>query len=386
MGWIKENLKTVIIVVVIGGIVAFYGGIKVADMPFFCGMLCHEMQPHVDSLKASKHGQNGVVCMDCHSHPGFFNHAIEHIVSVSFVVPSIKKIYYEDEQNSHKNVQGFNKEEMDFQHKTPAERDKLAKECLKCHSVRLVGSYFMAVPEPKKEMMNENCHHCHEEIVESGEEDLERAKTLLTAETEKPAFIANVHPLHIGKDIYCAKCHNRVVHNNDPSILRIGMDNCMRCHNGEIAPTVECQGCHNGPKNVFAGTGAKDVTGSAGLMAEEDCTGCHNEDEAFKFSNEQCISCHDDAEYANTRKEWQATYTDSLTKTTVAYNAIEISFEKAQAEERTTPELEETYKKIEYNYAFVVNDRSKGVHNNEFTDSIFEDINTKIAEIKEAIK
>ncbi|MDD5773340.1 MAG: hypothetical protein PHX78_07765 [bacterium] len=385
MGWLKENLKTVIIVVVVGGIVAFYGGIKVADMPFFCGMLCHEMKPHVASLKANVHGGKNVICMDCHSHQGFFNHATEHIKSLALLGGHFSKAYLEDEFDLHKNVQGFNKEEMDFKHKSKEEQDKIAKECLKCHPARMTGSYFMVQPEFKDKMMNENCHRCHEEIVKTGEKDIEKAKGLLSAETEKPAIIGNVHPIHIGKDILCTSCHNRVVHSVNPSVMKFGMDNCMKCHNGEKAPKVECKGCHNGPKNLFAGTGARDVKGSADFMAEQECTGCHNETEAFKYSDELCTGCHDEG-YAKTRQEWQSAYENNMAKASEGYKALKETFEKAKAENKVTAEIEEKFKKLEYNYAFVSIDRSRGVHNSEYSKSIFSDIDTKVNEIKEVLK
>ncbi|MBI4651486.1 NapC/NirT family cytochrome c [Candidatus Desantisbacteria bacterium] len=174
--WIKKNLVLTIVIVIVAGTVAFVAGIKLADKPFFCGMLCHEMQPHVDSLKANFHGAKDVICMDCHSEQGFINHATEHLAALSLLGGHFSKSYLEDEFGFHKNVQGFNAEEMNFKGKTDTEEEKkLLGKCAECHPNRMGTSYYMKVPEHKKEMITENCIRCHEEV-EAQKQEGEPAK------------------------------------------------------------------------------------------------------------------------------------------------------------------------------------------------------------------
>ncbi|MBI5207005.1 MAG: ammonia-forming cytochrome c nitrite reductase subunit c552 [Candidatus Firestonebacteria bacterium] len=383
--WIKNNLALAVVIAIVVGTVAFVGGIKVADQPFFCGMLCHEMQPHVDSLEANFHGKNGVTCMDCHSEQGFINHAIEHAVSAKLMIPHITKVYLEDEHGLHKDIAGFNHEEMNYKGKVDTEAEQeLFKKCMACHPDRLSKSYFMKANPHMEITVTENCKRCHEEIAKSKVEDLNEAKKLLT-DFSKPLKIANVHPLHIDrhigeKEILCVACHNRVVHSNNPQVHIPGMEMCFRCHNkGGKAPEVECKGCHLGQANLFAGIEGKDVDQNASFMADIGCADCHSND--MKFDIQACVGCHDDS-YKDKLKEYKDSYKTKYDNVKKVYDEVQESVKMG----KTLGQAEALYNKASFNFKYAELDGSKGMHNPDFTSALLDKSLADLEEVKKALK
>ncbi|MBI5418261.1 ammonia-forming cytochrome c nitrite reductase subunit c552 [Candidatus Poribacteria bacterium] len=410
--WIKKNLVLAIVIAIALGVVGLVGGIKVADMPFFCGMLCHEMQPHVDSLAANFHGKNGVICMDCHSKQGFINHTLEHMVSAKLMIPHLSKVYLEDEHGRHKDVKGFNAEEMNFRGKvdSPVE-EEMFKKCLTCHPERLSKSYYMKAVHHMEEVVTANCKRCHTGIAGSGIENAEEAKKLLT-NFEKPLLVevatgelvdsdaakrltdarelfngftrpqklANVHPLHIGKDILCVKCHNRVVHSNHPQKHTPTMDVCFACHNkGGKAPEVECPVCHIGQANLFAGVKAKDIAESPAFMKDIACTDCHINN--MKFDVSACVGCHDDS-YKDKLAEFKNNYKTKFEAVSKQYEEIN----KALEEGKSLGQAAATFKRATFNFKYAGNDGSKGMHNPDFTDALLTKSQEDFTEVQKALK
>ena len=386
--WIKEHLKLVIVAGAVLGSIGFVIGIKIADQPFFCGLACHEMQPHVDTRAANFHGKNGVVCMDCHSKQGFWHHAEEHIVSSWFVVPHITKVYLEDEHDIHANVEGFDKEAWSFRGKvgTPAEKE-IFKECKKCHPNRLETSYYMKVPEEKHELISNNCKRCHSAIASQAEEDTEAAKAALYKEGIKaPRGLPNVHPLHLGMDILCVKCHSRVVHSTDPSRHTPGMERCVRCHNGEDAPFDDCKMCHIGIKKIFAGNSAKGIEETESPMVDIECLECHNAKKYYKVSGQTCAECHDDESYARKIPELQGIYNEKFALATKAHDKAQAGLERARRHGKDVSAIISVFKEGEYNYKLAGLDGSHGVHNPEFTAAVLDRVVETFNEVNNMIE
>ena len=82
---------------------------------------------------------------------------------------------------------------------------------------------------------------------------------------------------------------------------------CNRCHTGGIAPARTCPGCHVDQAGFLAGTltGVPDLNLPADVMADLDCTDCHDlaEPRDIKTIGEACAGCHDE-EYAEMLAAW----------------------------------------------------------------------------------
>lgn len=385
-GFIKRNLKVLLVLLIVGGSIGTYVGIKIADLPAFCGLLCHSMTPHVESLEANFHGKNGVICMDCHSHPGFFNHLEEHVVASVLVIPEITKIYLEDAHNLHANVPEFNAERLNFKGKTPAEQEEIFKECRRCHPNRLDKSYFMEAPHSKYEMITHNCMHCHQAVAKQAEPDFEKAKTVLYKRgTKAPRSMPNVHPLHLGMDVYCNSCHSRVVHNNDPVNAPMAMHDCTKCHDGEQAPFEDCKMCHVGIKNIFEGKIGKGVEETASFMLDIGCMDCHNAQINYAVNTQVCIDCHDDASYGNMVGDWQVTYNEKLAKASQSYKATKERLEVLGRKGKDLSAILSIFKDGEYNYRLAALDGSHGVHNPEFTTPLLDKVEHTFNEVNNMV-
>ncbi|MBI5787657.1 MAG: NapC/NirT family cytochrome c [Candidatus Schekmanbacteria bacterium] len=383
--WIKRNLLVVLILLAVMGGAGLYVGITIADQPFFCGLLCHEMQPHVDSFRANFHGKSGkVVCMDCHAVPGFWHHVEDHVLASVFVIPHITKVYLEDEQNIHANVPEFNKEEMNFKGKTPKEEKELFAKCKVCHPNRLEFSYFMKVPEDKHTIITNNCKRCHPAIANQREEDTAKAKAALYQEGMRaPRGMPNVHPLHLGMNVHCNKCHNRVVHNVNPAESPKAMHDCTGCHNGTDAPFGDCKMCHVGIKKIFEGNSGRGVDVLASPMADINCPDCHNAEKKYKVNAQACVDCHGDEEHGQKKiNELQGAFNENLTKVTALYEASREKIDFAQRRGKDVSPVVSIFKEGEYNYKLAKLDASHGVHNPEHTKALLEAAEHTFTEVK----
>ncbi|MFQ5647277.1 MAG: cytochrome c3 family protein [bacterium] len=402
--WFKEHIPVLIGVLAIGGGLHGYVGVKLAGQPLFCKVMCHEMSIHYDTYVQTKHGkaEQGPVCMDCHAVPGFFNHLLEHVVAIRFMIPHVTTPYLADEGHIHKNVKGFDEEEMDFNDKTPLEEEEIFKKCHVCHPNRAAKSYFMHPEDHGRTVLNNNCRRCHARIVKVAEKDFVKAKKLLYAKSwtsDEPHMLANVHPLHLGLDftkilkqyprlkpyverdnpawknrIRCTACHSRIIHSTHPEKKHVpGMRRCQRCHDNKLAPRDECPICHIGPKNTFLGVKAIGMEEMESPMVDNECTDCHNLSKNYKVYLEACDDCHEDSpeRFKKFRKKWL----DSYEVTTKNFKDVERYIGRLKRAGKNMLPYMKLYKRAKYNYLYAARDYSKGIHNAPFTDALFKDAN-----------
>ncbi len=168
------------------------------SQPAFCNR-CHVMNEYVATWERSPHGD--VNCETCHTPPGLFGFLGGKIAGLQVVANYITG-EFED------------------------------------------YSFNAAVP-------NASCLRCHEEILE---EPYTSPETGVTVSHEH--IVVNG-----GK---CMNCHSTVAH---LEAVPVGsatfptMDTCMRCHNGEVAPT-DCRICHRqGPPAPTPPTEAEFASG-----------------------------------------------------------------------------------------------------------------------------
>lgn len=187
----------------IGGAVLLLSGFSFwwTSQPDFCAR-CHVMTKYVDAWNRSPHRE--VNCETCHTAPGFFGFVGGKIASLQ-VVASYVTGDFED------------------------------------------YSFNAAVP-------NAPCLRCHEDLLE---------RTVTSPETG--VTVSHAHIIENGGK--CMNCHSTVAHLETVSIGSATfptMDTCMRCHNGEFAPT-DCRICHRqGPPGPTSPTEGGIAAGTPG--------------------------------------------------------------------------------------------------------------------------
>jgi len=396
--WAKKYWILLILAGIPGIVGGTYVGIYMADRPWFCALMCHNMVPHYETFKASRHGRkalNGdMTCMDCHAEPGFFNHMFEHIVASRFMITNVTKPYLHDHADIHQNVKGFKKEEWDFRGKSFSEEKEIFKECQKeCHTKRIGKSYYMTPTEEGRELLNENCHRCHEQIAEQAEPKKEKAKQLLYVTPEpnpwrypEPQALPNVHPLHLGMNVGCVTCHSRVIHSTDADKKHTpGMERCFRCHDNKKASRDKCPACHVNPRDLFAGVKGKGIEEMPGPMVEIECMECHLEENAYKVLPSVCVDCHDE-DYPENIMEWRKAWEENYKVAKRNYTKVKRQLDKWRRAGRSTSLINPIFRNAEYNYWYAARDSSRGIHNPDFAQALFESANNGLNECLEMMK
>ena len=114
---------------------------------------------------------------------------------------------------------------------------------------------------------NEQCLTCHPE-----------------ARTLPDSKMAVSHARHIQKDVLCADCHSRIVHNEPGRPRVIPRDNCDACHRAHVNfplagkhATIACSQCHRGQKYSNRSCGAcHQVPARHVIAVTTGCERCHS--------------------------------------------------------------------------------------------------------------
>jgi len=176
-------------IVISAGMMGFVGGglllLSVfsfwwTSQPSFCNR-CHVMNKYVAAWERSPHKDAN--CETCHTAPGFFGFVGGKIAGLQVVANFVRGDFTDD-------------------------------------------SFNASVP-------NASCLRCHEDILEG---------TYTSPETG--VTVSHYHILDNGGK--CMNCHSTVAHLETVPIGSATyptMDTCMKCHNGDLAPT-DCEICH----------------------------------------------------------------------------------------------------------------------------------------------
>lgn len=171
------------------------------SQPDFCNR-CHVMNKYVDAWSRSPH--RDVNCETCHTQPGFFGFVGGKVAGLQVVANYIRGDFTDDSFNA--------------------------------------------------SVSNASCLRCHEEILEH-----------LITDPETEITVSHEHIMDNGGK--CMNCHSTVAHLETVSIGSATfptMDTCMKCHNGDLAPT-DCEICHRqGPPGPVPPT---DVDSDEGAVA-----------------------------------------------------------------------------------------------------------------------
>ncbi len=336
------KFKFVIYVVVLLGIGFSIGAIESTMDSKFCGS-CHEMDHVYNAWSKSTHANyydehKRAGCMDCHSKPGIVG-----LLEAKFGNGSKSAFYH-------------------VLYMFKPNKEELYQKVIRAHA----------------DAPHEACFKCHKKF-----EDTERAKSI---------NFPHHSPDCEFRDEMCSKCHQFVVHGYDgKGYVPPNKKMCYDCHKKEDVEIDDCTTCHAGQDEMRKGKGAKGVEGEKDVMLDDvSCTDCHSNSDKMDFKPvvQSCIDCHDgDEEYgAGKIKEMQSELKEKLPEIKKEILELREDIKLARRNGKDVTNISKLFDKIQFNYNFLKNDKSYGVHNHEFAVSILENIENDINKIKEFCK
>lgn len=351
------------VVLVVGG----FGSIQMmhaTSTAEFC-KTCHpkeavEVRGEYYSFKRGIHSEAGVSCLDCHGAPGIDGYLNAHVVA------GMRSLYHEIFTSEEQVIKDLTKFATDPK---AAEHAASLESCVFCHSddfnkkmrrdkvIKVLGE-FRFIDDVKNPEFREKF----------GRPDIM---------TEGPIGVNPDHLKHYKAGVTCFDCHLGIGHagvkNHKPK-----METCFKCHDenrnvAKVPANDNCAQCHTMQKGNQQGTYAKTVKGDKWYMADLNCTDCHAD--AFTLPTpETCAGCHD-ASYADIMKDIQSTYKQKLAQAQAVRD-------KYAAQTKGMPAAKlAIYNEMKNILRVLENDGSKGVHNPEYFDLMFD----KVPELATAI-
>jgi len=351
------------VVLVVGG----FGSIQMmhaTSTAEFC-KTCHpkeavEVRGEYYSFKRGIHSEAGVSCLDCHGAPGIDGYLNAHVVA------GMRSLYHEIFTSEEQVIKDLTKFATDPK---AAEHAASLESCVFCHSddfnkkmrrdkvIKVLGE-FRFIDDVKNPEFREKF----------GRPDIM---------TEGPIGVNPDHLKHYKAGVTCFDCHLGIGHagvkNHKPK-----METCFKCHDenrnvAKVPANDNCAQCHTMQKGNQQGTYAKTVKGDKWYMADLNCTDCHAD--AFTLPTpETCAGCHD-ASYADIMKDIQSTYKQKLAQAQAVRD-------KYAAQTKGMPAAKlAIYNEMKNILRVLENDGSKGVHNPEYFDQMFD----KVPELATAI-
>ncbi len=235
-------------------------------------------------------------------------------------------------------------------------RDKTS--CTKCHPKG-------AIPLPETtEVSHSECSKCHR--------GFENAKITIYG-------ISFPHQKHIPRLLNCNVCH--VSGKQHGKIDKTRME-CLSCHH---QPKAICTNCHESQARFIRGDALGEKEPQPDVMASEvKCSGCHatiSQGHSLKEVKKTCLQCHD-AQYEKMTDEWQKEISDRMAR-------LRRSLEALSAEKKLGPDprkrVEALIKEVNESIKVVDEDRSKGVHNFSYAQTLIGKAEEKVVAIKNSI-
>jgi len=365
-GKIREFIKKdpvvfvlVIIFLVVGFTFANIEILHITSESKFCGS-CHPEEkfgPLGEYYTWSKniHSTADVECIDCHGKPGFVGY-------MEAKIGGLKDLYGEFFKSYEHKVEILTKGATDKKYAA----ELLPNEtCLHCHSdsvnaenrknnLMSVGVNFRKIDNVVNPRFRESF----------GKPDILAEKVSVGVEPNHAK-----HILEVG--LNCVDCHLGVAHGGELHNLP-KMETCFTCHYTERAKNKnisapkneECEKCHTMQKGIQQGTYVEGVEETPWYMADLNCSDCHSD--AFSRPNsDKCVSCHDES-YASVMFDIQRNYLEKLANVQkVRDNLFAERLEMPEGKRKLFNEANRLVRLLEI-------DGSKGVHNPEYFDIIFE--------------
>jgi nitrate/TMAO reductase-like tetraheme cytochrome c subunit len=363
-----------ICVIIVGGIFANIQAFHLSSEPEFCGK-CHPNQSvgplsEYHTWDNNIHATAEVECLDCHGDPGFVGYFKAKLGGVKDLYGEFFKSY------EHK---------MEVLHEGATNKEYAAKlvpneRCLFCHSDDVNKK------TRKTTMMSVGVKFRTMDQVKNPEFRQSFGKPDILTEDVKIGVVPN-HKKHIEEvGLNCVDCHLGVAHGgkfrNTPK-----METCFECHaekraeNKMISAPKEddCAACHVMQKSLQEGNFVKDIEGDRWYMADLSCTECHA-DAYAKPNTDTCVTCHEDESYASVMVDTQKAYEENFVKLEEKYKELFKERLEMSAGKRAL------FNKFQDMYKILLKDGSKGIHNPEYFDMIFEKANELYEQVENYVE
>ncbi|MFW6163683.1 MAG: NapC/NirT family cytochrome c [Planctomycetota bacterium] len=406
---------------------------------WFCAS-CHLMEPYVASWRESRHGQEGVECVECHFPPGLKNAVAGKLQAASMLVAFLTGTYdtsvvaeIEDascmrpgchEERLLEGKVAFNDVHFDHKpHLTKLRRGKRLR-CQTCHSQIVQGSHITVtesvcftchfkdhkhgrvedpvggctgchdVPEGPLKLVTGNeydhadyagrgvaCYKCHFDSVQG---DGRVPRQVCLGCHKEPEHLARyddhqfMHRNHVtDHKVECFHCHTEIRHGSDPE-PEPGEPACARCHEGK----------HDYTAQIYRGTGARGVEDAPSAMwaAKVQCIACHQilgglpghaPHSTYEAGETSCIECHGE-DVEGMLAMWKE---EMATLVKESETALASAREAASSLE-TDQEKKEAARRLDdaqHNLHLVRYGR--GVHNLNYAMNVLEAVNEAAAEV-----
>lgn len=266
-------------------------------------------------------------------------------------------------------------------HATGGHYERNQMSCAICHTsqgfLEVVGTGATSTEENIADPLPQNCYTCHQIHTSYTQDDW-----ALTT-TEPVTFWVGGETVDIGKANLCINCHQPRL--RTPGVPEVGVDGTATITSGFWGPHHGAQG------GIFAGVGAYEVVGSMPYenslhtsLTENACITCHmaavtggrdagghtfrveTADGEINFNG--CIECHSAEEAETLVTNTQAEVDGLLLALGTRLNELGLlndALERVIPGEFTNVQLGATW-----NYLYVLEDKSYGVHNAKYTRAL----------------
>ncbi|MFQ5647215.1 MAG: cytochrome c3 family protein [bacterium] len=389
--WVIDNRPVAIAIglvcMLVTGI-ANYELIHFSSAPTFCKDCCHIMEPDVAAWSMSSHARRGLVCQDCHFEEG----AVGFIKAKLYAQLDILHAangwmgepvdeFYESVKKYEKKYRGMEELLLPQYYRNPTKNDGIVSNYANEKGewlIRLVrGSYL------RKSLLG-NCVSCHSSKGNRGRHSKKTVADFVIKNQlldfrgkveRRRKGIQIPHAFHLDKGFNCLDCHQEIVHGpiewkDKKGVLLPRMMICWRCHNDKKAPR-DCTLCHQQQLLMNLGIKGVNVEDSPNYMYPQNavCSDCHQPAKFFKVNGKVCAECHDE-DRQNIIDEWQETTQKLLAEIKPRLEELKASLDNARKSGAKTGSIQELYDDANFNYMYVVNDGSRGVHNIEYTEAL----------------
>ena len=231
-----------------------------------------------------------------------------------------------------------------------------------------------------------DCVNCHRDVIRgNGEVPEERCRVC----HNRPDDLAKIndhvglHETHVtDHKIDCTDCHLEIKHSLEKDTLARAAADCQSCHPQHHREELE----------MFAGTGARTLTGQAGgmMMSRVGCRSCHQTQDVsatgtvlWRASAQVCASCHD----AEAMQHFDSYRTDL----TASFDAIEAALQQAREavaaatlEEQAKADVQAELENVDHDLHFL---REGGaLHNIHYADELAHTLADRLRELSRRLK
>jgi predicted CXXCH cytochrome family protein len=183
--------------------------------------------------------------------------------------------------------------------------------------------------------------------------------------------------------VSCAACHE-LGNSNNP--FKLVMDS-----------EVLCNSCHT-QQSVLKGKGAAGIDEARSFHSSVPCVSCHMTDHNHLMKvirpddpdlsdkrSDTCTKCHPDRKARAAQiQEWQSSYKQNMDALEPDLKTIADALSKNS--NALKEEMKKKYNDAKNNISILVKDHSRGAHNRDFTEAIFEQAAKDIRAIKATLK